>query len=100
MCVKRIEPSITEVSRSRRAIIIIIIIFIYCFNYILLLLLLLLLLDAEAWAGYHDNNAPDRPSAKVAPVGRQLATMAFKIKTITITKKNRHGGLVAKASAS
>ena len=35
------------------------------------------------WAGLH-NNVLDRPSAKVAPVGCQLMTMAFKIKIIII----------------
>ena len=38
---------------------------------------------SEARAGLHDN-VPDRPTAKVAPVGCQLATMALKIKTVTI----------------
>ena len=41
-------------------------------------------------AGLHDN-VPDRPSAKAAaPVGCRLATMALKIKTVTIPRK---GGL-------
>ena len=40
------------------------------------------------WAGMHDN-VPDRPSAKVAPAGCQLATMAITIKTVAIPK----GGL-------
>ena len=34
-------------------------------------------------AGLHDD-VPDRPSAKVASVGCQLATMALQIKTVTI----------------
>ena len=34
----------------------------------------------------HDD-VPDRPSAKVAPVGCQLATMSLKIKTVTIPKR-------------
>ena len=38
----------------------------------------------DSWAGLHD--VPDRPSAKVAPVGCQLATMPLKIKTVTIPK--------------
>ena len=41
--------------------------------------------DDLCWAGLHDN-VPDRPSAKGAPVGCQLATMALKIKTVTIPK--------------
>ena len=34
----------------------------------------------------HDN-VPDRPSAKAAPVGCQLATMALNIKTLAVPKK-------------
>ena len=41
-------------------------------------------------AGLHDN-VPNIPSAKVAPVGCQLATMALKIKTVTIPKSGFHG---------
>ena len=39
------------------------------------------------WAGLHDN-VPDRPSAKVAPAGCQLATVALiKTKTVVIPQK-------------
>ena len=48
--------------------------------FILLLLLLLFyyvyLFTQEDWAGLHDH-VPDRPYAKAAPVGCQLATMAL-----------------------
>ena len=37
------------------------------------------------WAGLHDN-VSDRPSAKVASVGCQLAIMALKIKTVTMAE--------------
>ena len=40
--------------------------------------------------GLHDN-VPDRPSAKVGPAGCQLATMALKIKTVTVPKGGLHG---------
>ena len=40
-------------------------------------------------AGLHDN-VPDRPSAKAAPVGCQLATMALKSTTVTIPKGGLH----------
>ena len=36
---------------------------------------------SHSWAGLH-NSVPKRPSAKVAPVGYQLATVALKIKTL------------------
>ena len=48
-------------------------------------------LGTETWAGLHDDNVPDRPSAKVAPAGCPLATMALKIKTVTIPKGGLHG---------
>ena len=38
------------------------------------------------WVGLHDN-VPDRVSAKVALIGCQLATMALKMKTVTIPPK-------------
>ena len=41
-------------------------------------------------AGLHDN-APHRPSAKVAPVGCPLATMELNIKTVTIPKGGLYG---------
>ena len=41
-------------------------------------------------AGLHDN-VPDLPSAKVAPVGCQMATMALKIKTVSIPEGGLHG---------
>ena len=53
-------------------------------------------------AGFHDN-VPDRPSAKVSPVGCQLETMALKIKTVTIPKGGLHGrscDLIGDVSAS
>ena len=40
-------------------------------------------------AGLNDN-VTDWPSAKVAPVGCQLMTMALKIKTVTIPKGGLH----------
>ena len=40
-------------------------------------------------AGLHDN-VPDRQSAKIASVRCQLATMALKIKTVTIPKSGLH----------
>ena len=40
--------------------------------------------------GVHDH-VPDPPSAKVAPVGCQMATVALKIKTVTIPKGGLHG---------
>ena len=49
-----------------------------------------LLQSFRAVAGLHDN-VPDRPSAKVAPVECQLATMALKIKTVTIPEVGLHG---------
>ena len=42
-----------------------------------------------SWAGLHDN-VPDRPSAKVAPFGCQLATMALQLKTVTVQKGGFH----------
>ena len=42
------------------------------------------------WAGLHDN-FPDRPSAKFTPIGRQLATIALKSKTVTIPKGGLYG---------
>ena len=33
------------------------------------------------------DNVPDRPYLKVAPVGSQLVTMALKIKTVAIPKR-------------
>ena len=44
------------------------------------------------WARLHNYNyVPKRPPAKVAPVGRQLATMALTIKTVIIPKGGLHG---------
>ena len=43
-----------------------------------------------AWAGLHDD-VLDRPSAKVAPTGSQLATMALQIEAVTIPKGGLHG---------
>ena len=43
-----------------------------------------------SWDGLHDN-VPDRPSAKVAHVGCQLATMALEIRTVTVPKGGLHG---------
>ena len=45
---------------------------------------------AAAWAGIHDD-VPARPSAKGAPVGCQLATMARTIKTVTIQTSGLNG---------
>ena len=42
------------------------------------------------WAGLHDN-VPDRPSAKVAATGCQLATIALNIETVTTPKGGLHG---------
>ena len=44
-----------------------------------------------AWAGLQDNVPSDRPSAKVAPVGCQLATVALKIYIATIPTGGLHG---------
>ena len=50
-------------------------------------------------AGLHDN-VPDRPSTKVAPVGRQLVTMAFTIKTVTIQKVGCMAEVVTQSGTS
>ena len=44
----------------------------------------------EVWAGLHDD-VPDRPPAKVAPVGCQLLTVALNTKTVTVPKGGLHG---------
>ena len=53
--------------------------------HVLALLLVAEMLWTEARAGLYDN-VPDRLSAKVAPVGCHLATMALKLTTFTIPK--------------
>ena len=47
-------------------------------------------LGVESRAGLNDN-VPDRPSAKVTPVGCQLATMALESKTVTVPEGGLHG---------
>ena len=49
--------------------------------------------DGEFWAGLHDS-VPDRPSAKVAPGGSQLTTMALTMKTASMAKRALHGRLI------